>query len=86
VTAVSSTVVRYGHYNTHPATGEVYGYGDEPDIWAHVCRSAPLSVDWEITAGKYGEPLAWGRTWTKGGARWKAFCAAQRPGILGGAR
>jgi hypothetical protein len=80
VTAVSSTVVRYGHYNTHAVTGEVYGYGDEPDIWAHVCRDG-LRVRWEITAGKDGEPLAWGTAWTKGGARWKAFAAAHRPGI-----
>jgi hypothetical protein len=45
-----------------------------------------LTVDWEITAGKYGEALAWGTAWTRGAARQKAFAAAQRPGILGGAR
>jgi hypothetical protein len=84
VTAVSSTVVRHGRQSVYTAD-ERYVETREPDIWAHLYRDG-LHVEWEITAGPYGEALAWGRTWTKGGARWKAFAAAQRPGILGGAR
>jgi hypothetical protein len=57
-----------------------YGAGDEPDIYGHVLRDG-LHVRWEITAGKTGEPLAWGRTWTKGGAWVEAIHAAYRPGI-----
>lgn len=84
MSAVSSTVVRYGRQTVLTAD-ERYVDTVEPNIWAHVTRRW-LVVDWEITAGKDGEVLAWGRTWTKGGARWKAFCASQRPGILGGGR
>lgn len=56
-------------------------YGERgPDIYAHVQRHG-LHVDWEITAGPTGEPYAWGRTWTKGGADVEAIAAAHRPGL-----
>jgi hypothetical protein len=51
-----------------------------PDIYAHVRRHG-LRVEWEITAGPTGEPLAWGITWTRGGANVEAIAAAHRPGL-----
>ena len=61
--------------------------GDGPDIYAHVQRAGFVSWHWEITAGRDGEPLAWGWTWTSGGAWVEAIAAAHRPGITdGGAR
>lgn len=52
-----------------------------PGVYGTVRRRGPLSVDWEITAGPTGEPLAWGRTWTRGGAWVEASAAAHRPGL-----
>lgn len=52
-----------------------------PHIYGTVRRRGVLSVDWEITAGPTGEPLAWGRTWTRGGAWVEASAAAHRPGL-----
>lgn len=75
-------LLRYGLYAVITAAEElVYGAGDEPDIYGTVRRRGPLSVDWEITAGPTGEPLAWGRTWTRGGAWVAASAAAHRPGL-----
>lgn len=86
MTAVSSSVVRFGRYAVITAADETFfSPGDEPGIWAHV-RRAGLKVEWEITAGKTGEQLAWGQTWTRGGAWVEAIAAAHRPGIFGGAR
>ena len=80
MTAVNSRVLRYGRYNTVAATGDIYGYGDEVDIWGHVHRDG-WHILREITVGKYGEPKDSGRTWTKGGAWVEATAAAFHPGI-----
>lgn len=73
-------LARSGMYSLadDPDTGLPRLGAGEPDIFAHVARRG-LAVDWEITAGKYGEPLAWGRTWTRGGAWVEAIAAAHRP-------
>jgi hypothetical protein len=84
VTAVTTFVARYGKSPVFTADDRYIPFA-EPDIYGHLVRRV-LTFEWEITAGKYGEPLAWGRALTQGGARWKAVAAAQRPGILGGAR
>jgi hypothetical protein len=81
MSAKTSQVLRYGKFNTVAATGEFYGYGDEPDIWGHVTRRGLFRWEWEITAGPTGEPLAWGITWTRGGANVEAIAAAHRPGV-----
>lgn len=83
-TAVTTFVARYGKSPVFTADDRYIPFA-EPDIYGHLVRRL-LAVDWEITAGKYGELLAWGRALTQGGARRKAIAAAQRPGILGGAR
>lgn len=79
---VSSYRVRYGRFNTNAATGEFYGYGDEPDVYSHVRRRGFLRWEWEITAGPRGQVLDSGTARTKGGAELGAFAASQRPGVL----
>lgn len=80
-------LARSGMYSlaNDPATGLPRLGAGEPDIYAHVARRG-LHVDWEITAGTFGEPLAWGRTWTVAGARIEAIAAAHRPSLPRGAR
>lgn len=80
-------LVRSGQYSlaNDPDTGLPRLGAGEPDIFAHVARRG-WHVDWEITAGPTGEPLAWGRTWTVAGARVEAIRVAHRPGLPRGAR
>lgn len=80
-------MVRSGQYSLapDPETGLPRLGAGEPDIFAHVDRRG-WHVEWEITAGTFGEPLAWGRTWTVGGARVEAIAAAHKPSLLRGAR
>lgn len=73
MTAVTTRAVRFGSYSLTP------GGHDEPDIYGHVVRKG-LRVHWEITAGPRGEPIAWGRTFTRGGAWVEAIAAAHRDG------
>lgn len=54
---------------------------DGPDIYATVDRVSLLHVEWEITAGRIGEPLDWGTTLTRWGADLEARAAAHRPGL-----
>lgn len=80
MSAPSTFLVRSGISPAVTANGELV-YGElSPDIYAHVQRRG-LHVGWEITAGLTGEPLAWGITWTRGGANVEAVCAAHRPGL-----
>ena len=86
MTAVSSRLLRYGRFAVTTAADELfYGGIDEPDTYGHVTRDG-WRVRWGITAGRCGEPLAWGRTWTKGGAWASASAAAHCPGARDGAR
>lgn len=81
MSVVTTRLLHYGHFAVFTAADElVYGENDEPDIYGHILRDG-WSVRWEITAGKKGEPLAWGRAWTERGAWGKASAAAHRPGI-----
>jgi hypothetical protein len=81
MTAVSTRLLHYGRFAVFTADNRlVYAANDAPDIYGHVWRGRRYAW-WEITAGKTGEPLAWGRTWTKGGAWVKAIRAAHRPSV-----
>lgn len=84
--AVTSTLVRTGAYSLSPGPdSDVYGHAAEPDIYAHVYRLR-VRVAWRISAGRNGMTLAWGRTWTRGGAMVAAIAAAHRPDSTGRAR
>lgn len=84
MTAVITFVARYGKSAVFTADDQLV-MTDEPNIYGHLVRRG-LHIEWDITAGKAGEVLSWGTALTQGGARWKAIAAAQKPGILGGAR
>lgn len=84
MTAVMTRMVRSGKSPVIDASDRLVMI-DGPDTYAHVWRVG-LRVEWEITAGKYGESLAWGRTWTQAGAWVEAIAAAHRPSARGGAR
>lgn len=77
MSAPRTFLVRSGMSPTVTADGELVPGKRGPDIYATVRRRG-LRVDWEITAGPTGEPYAWGRTWTEGGADVSAICAAHR--------
>lgn len=93
---MTSTLVRTGAYSLSPGPdSDVYGHAAEPDIYAHVYRlrvrvawriSLRPRVAWRISAGRNGMTLAWGRTWTRGGAMVAASRAAHRPDATGRAR
>lgn len=84
MTAVTSLLVRTGAYSLSPGPdSDVYGHAAEPDIYAHVYRLR-VRVAWRISAGRNGMTLAWGRTWTRGGAMVAAIRAAHRPGAKHG--
>lgn len=82
MTATSTFLVRSGISMVVAADGALVPGERGPSIYAHVRRRV-LRVGWEITAGPAGEPLAWGITWTRGGAKVEAIAAAyrHRPGI-----
>jgi hypothetical protein len=80
VSAPRTFLARSGTSFTVTADGALVPAQRGPDIFATVRRRG-LHVDWEITAGPTGEPYAWGRTWTQGGADVEAIRAAHRPGI-----
>jgi len=80
VSAKSTFLVRSGMSPTVTADGYLVPGERGPDIYATVQRHG-LHVEWEITAGPTGEPLAWGITWTRGGANVEAIAAAHRPGL-----
>jgi hypothetical protein len=80
VSAPRTFVARSGMSPTITADDRIVFGERGPDIFATVRRRG-LHVDWEITAGPTGEPYAWGRTWTVGGAKAEANAAAHRPGI-----
>lgn len=73
-------MLRSGMSVTVTADGALVPAERGPDIYGTVRRRG-LHVDWEIHAGPTGEPLAWGRTWTKGGAWVEAIAAAHKPGL-----
>jgi hypothetical protein len=75
---VTTQVLRYGMYNTVAATGEIYGYGDEPNVVGRVDRDG-WRWAWFVTVA--GRERASGRAWTELGAWRKANAAAHRPGI-----
>jgi hypothetical protein len=80
VSASSTFLVRSGMSPIVTTDGRIV-YGERgPDIYAHVQRRG-LHVEWEITAGPTGEPLASGETWTRGGANVAAIAAAHHPRI-----
>ena len=81
MSAKSTYLARSGMSFTVAADGALVPAERGPDIYAHVQRRGFMHVEWEITAGLSGEPLAWGTTWTRGGANAEAIAAAHRPGI-----
>jgi hypothetical protein len=78
VSASRTFLARSGMSPTVTADGYLVFGERGPDIYATVRRRG-LRVDWEIHAGPTGEPYAWGRTWTQGGADVEAIAAAHRP-------
>lgn len=85
MTAVSTHLVRSGMSPTVTAEGELVLGERGPDIYAHVHRKG-ITVHWEITAGRTGEVLVFGHTWTRAGAMVEAIAAAHRPSLYGSAR
>lgn len=77
---VETYLVRHGR-NAVWTADDRYVVTDGPDIYATLRRAGFLHVEWEITAGPAGEPLAWGTTLTWSGADVEARAAAHRPGI-----
>ncbi len=85
--AITTRLVRKGDHTELSATWEPYTVAPgEPDIYGHVLRRHIGYVEWEITAGPHGEPLAWGVTLTKSGAWIEATVAACRRDIIDRAR
>jgi len=81
MTAISTFLARSGMSPTVTADGQLHFGERGPDIYAHIRRRGFLNWDWEVTAGRTGEPLAFGTTRTRGGAEVGAIAAAHRPGI-----
>jgi hypothetical protein len=79
VTAVVTRLLRFGGTAVWTADDR-FVMEPGPDIYGHVHRDDRRHA-WEVTAGKYGEPLAWGWTRTGWGAWRKARAAAFRPGL-----
>lgn len=81
---VETYLVRHGRSFTYTADYRPV-LTEGPDIYATLRRAGFLHVEWEVTAGRTGEPLAFGSTLTWSGADLEARCAAHKPTLLRGA-